>query len=147
MAENSTYKTLCSHSELLRSFISKTKTTTFSSYFMVSCRYRSLCFPTFPLLNGFAVTALCHRHEVIGLFAATWCLVIHHAFVIHTNSASFSSGRQKGQQIDTNVINVYSTAPLECQNRCLLGKRMRSKDCQVLKSLSFKRRTVLACSI
>lgn len=38
----------------------------------------------------------------------------------------FSSGSQKGQQIDASAIYDYSTAPLECHSRCLLGKRVRS---------------------
>lgn len=47
------------------------------------------------LLNGFERT-LCHRHEGIGLFAKTGCVLIPNALITHTNSFSFSSGSQKG---------------------------------------------------
>lgn len=48
------------------------------------------------ILNGFEGTALCHRHDRIGLFARTGCVLIPNALITYTNSFSFSSGSQKG---------------------------------------------------
>lgn len=56
----------------------------------------------------------------------------------------FSSGSPKGQQIDASAIYDYSTAPLECHSRCLLGK---SEIHKVLTSFSFRRRMVPACGV
>lgn len=95
----------CSHPDLLRSFISKTKTNNFSSL-----RGTGLCLPLIPCWLGLQAQCCAPGMECW----AGICLALHHGLVIHTNASPSLLEHKEGQHTDESAIHVYSTAPLQC---------------------------------